>query len=120
MWMALLTKLNRMIKAHFIQWKYSFYLKALYFITLVTSNTFRPNSLCYINKMWINLPSLYIRTIFLETITVIIQEDENLAQQLQAKKKKKNSYLESLEKAFFSDYIVSSAKLVVPDPVTAF
>lgn len=51
MWMALLTKLNRMIKAHFIQWKHSFYLKALYFITLGTSNTFRPNSLCYIGKM---------------------------------------------------------------------
>lgn len=65
--------------------------------------------------------SLYIRTLFWENITVIIQEDENLAQQLQAKKKKKKiSYLESLEKAFFPDYIVSSAKLVVPDPVTAF
>lgn len=63
--------------------------------------------------------SLYIRTLFWENITVIIQEDENLAQQLQAKKKK-ISYLESLEKAFFPDYIVSSAKLVVPDPVTAF
>lgn len=44
----------------------------------------------------------------------IIQEDENLAQQLQAR----NLYLKSFGKALFPDYVVNSAKLVSSDPVS--
>lgn len=78
-------------------------------------NTLRPNPLHYLNKMWINLS----RISPLGHPESVYQSNYSGRWELAVTGKKFVPW-HHLGKALFSDYIVSSAKLADPDPVTAF